>query len=121
MAEEKERIAWHPAFREAMRVELEDYQDVIEFHEEFPLTTESLKMDLLIIKKRRDVVIKKNIGRIFMEHNVLELKSPDDTVTIESFWKVCAYAFLYASLQSIRKNSVTLTFIHMRQPRTQKR
>jgi hypothetical protein len=26
-----DRIAWHPAFRSAIRLEFEDYQDVLEF------------------------------------------------------------------------------------------
>jgi len=58
-------ISWHPAFVQAIQLELEDYLDVLTFEMEHQLTTEPLKIDVLIIKKTKDVVIKKNIGQIF--------------------------------------------------------
>jgi hypothetical protein len=39
---------------------------------EYQLTTEPLRVDLLIIKKSRDLVIDKNIARIFRSDNILE-------------------------------------------------
>jgi len=37
--EEQLRIEWHPAFIEALQMELKDYHDALEFHPEYPLTT----------------------------------------------------------------------------------
>ena len=65
-------IAWHPAFIEAIQLELEDYQDVLEFHPEYQLTSEPLKIDCVVIKKVNDVAITKNIAAIFREVNLLE-------------------------------------------------
>jgi hypothetical protein len=48
-------------------------------------------------KKAKGAVIKKNIGVIFREHNLLEYKSPDDCVSVEDFYKVYGYACLYAA------------------------
>jgi hypothetical protein len=62
---EQTAIQWHPAFQQAIRAELYDYRDRLEFIEEYQLTTEPLKMDTLIIKKPPEVKIEKNIGRIF--------------------------------------------------------
>ena len=118
MEQEQERLAWHPAFREAMRAELDDYRDVFEFHEEYSLTTEPLRMDLLVIKKLKNVVIEKNIARIFLEHNIVEFKGPENSLSIEDFHKVTSYANLYASLGKIRTRSITLTFIQMGHPRS---
>ena len=42
------RIAWHPAFVQAIQQELEDYLDVLTFESEHQLTTEPLKIDVLI-------------------------------------------------------------------------
>jgi hypothetical protein len=97
----EEHIAWHPAFVEAIQAELEEYLDVLEFHAEHPLTTEPLRIDVLIVKKRVDVVIRKNIARIFREHNIIEYKSPDDYISRSDFQKTQAYAWLYASLHNV--------------------
>ncbi|MDR3182318.1 MAG: hypothetical protein LBT89_05235, partial [Planctomycetaceae bacterium] len=82
-----ERIAWHPAFVQAIQLELADYKDVLEYESEYQLTSEPLKIDVLIIKKRSNVVIKKNIGQIFKQCNVVEYKSPDDRFTIWDYHK----------------------------------
>ena len=79
------RILWHPAFVQAFRHELEGYLDMLTFESEYQLTTEPLRIDLLIIKKEKGVVIEKNIARIFRSCNVVEYKSPSDHVTIEGF------------------------------------
>ena len=52
-------IAWHPAFVEAIQMELEHYQEALEFYPEYQLTSEPLKIDCVIIKKAKDVIIKK--------------------------------------------------------------
>jgi len=59
------RIAWHPAFVEAFQTELEDYRDVLTFTSEYQLTAEPLRIDLLVVKKKKGVRIEKNIARIF--------------------------------------------------------
>jgi hypothetical protein len=97
----EEHIAWHPAFVEAIQAELEEYKDVLEFQAEYPLTTEPLRIDVLIVRKRADVVIRKNIARIFREYNIIEYKSPDDYVSLSDFQKVQSYAWLYASLHDV--------------------
>ena len=72
---DEDRISWHPAFVEAMKLELEDYLDSLEFYPEFQLTTEPLRIDCVVIKKRAGMVIRKNIASIFREVNFLEYKS----------------------------------------------
>jgi hypothetical protein len=44
-----DRIAWHPAFRSAIRLEFEDYQDVLEFTFENELNDEPLRIDAVIV------------------------------------------------------------------------
>jgi len=62
-------IAWHPAFIEALQVELEEYEDALEFHPEDPLTSGTLKIDCVVIKKTKGTVIRKNIAAVFREWN----------------------------------------------------
>ncbi|MDR1301550.1 MAG: hypothetical protein LBK43_03655, partial [Treponema sp.] len=60
-----EKLHWHPAFLQAIQLELIDYKDSLQFTSEYQLATEPLRVDLLIIKKHPSLVIHKNIARIF--------------------------------------------------------
>jgi hypothetical protein len=101
-----------------MQMELFDYRDYLEFKYEHQLTAEPLRIDLLIIKKPKDLTIDKNIARIFRSDNIIEYKSPEDYISIKDFLKVYAYANLYAAITlGIDLSEVTLTFVESRHPR----
>jgi hypothetical protein len=87
-----DRIPWHPAFVQAMRLELEPYTGVLEFISEHQLTSEPQKIDLAIIKKTPGAAIDKNIAQAFRDINILEYKSPEDSVSAWDFHKVLGYA-----------------------------
>ena len=110
-------IDWHSAFIQALQAELKAYMDVLEFHPEFPLTAEPLRIDCVVVIKTPGVVITKNIAAIFREWNLLEYKSPDDYVSVADFYKVYGYACLYTSLKKIPVNSLTISFVESRYPR----
>jgi len=74
---ESPNISWHPAFIEVLKLELDEYKDNLEFFPEYQLTSEPLRIDCVIIKKTKDVEIKKNIATIFKTWNLIEYKSPD--------------------------------------------
>jgi len=114
---ESSPIAWHSAFIEALQLELEAYRDSLEFHPEFQLSSEPLRIDCVIIKKKPDVVIKKNIAAIFREANLLEYKSPDDYIAIADFYKVYGYACLYASFEKVPVTNMTISFVESRYPK----
>jgi len=113
----KDPIAWHPAFIEAMQMELDDYREALEFNPELQLTAEPLRIDCVVIKKDRGLLIEKNIAVIFRDINIIEYKSPDDYISIEDFYKVYAYAYLYASFERVPITSLTITFIESHYPR----
>ncbi len=52
---------------------------------EHNLSREALRIDLLIIKKKPETVIKNEIGTFFLGHNIIEYKSPDDNMNIDTF------------------------------------
>ena len=58
-------------------MELDEYRNVLQFISEYQLNTEPLKIDVVIIKKSRDIPIKKNIAAIFRKENIIEYKSPE--------------------------------------------
>ena len=109
-------IAWHPAFIDALKMELEAFSDVLEFHSEYQLSSEPLRIDCLIIKKAKEAVIEKNIAAIFREVNLLEYKSPTDYVSVDDFYKVYSYACLYASLEKVPITTLTISFIESHYP-----
>jgi hypothetical protein len=71
----------------------------------------------LIIKKKRNVALKKNIAQIFRECNVIEYKRPDEHVTIEAYHKTQCYSRLYASLNKVSVNEMSVTVAVTQHPR----
>lgn len=92
-----ERIQWHPAFDAAVQIELEEDAKHLTFEAEHLLSKKPLQIDLLIVKKNRKIVVRKNIGHIFRSYNVIEYKSPDDNLSIDDFYKVYGYTCFYKS------------------------
>ena len=121
MEQEKRRLSWHPAFGAVLRIELERELDLLEIVDERQLTKEPLQMDVLVVKKEKDIRLEKNIGRIFKSYNIIEYKSPEDYLSINDFYKVYAYACLYQSdtdrVMEVGPREITLTFVCMRYPR----
>jgi hypothetical protein len=93
-----DEIQWHPGFYGAAELEFQQNKNDLEFEREHNLGKEPLRMDLLIVKKRADVEIKNEIGRIFRRFNILEYKSPDDGMSIDDYFKAIGYACIYKSL-----------------------
>lgn len=118
---EKTKLQWHPAFGAALRITLQDEMKYLEMHEEHLLSKKPLQMDILIIKKTQDIQIKKKIGMIFRKHNIIEYKSPEDSLSVNDFYKVYGYACIYQSntdrVKEIDPEELTLTFACSHYPR----
>lgn len=119
--EKDKRNQWHPAFYGAMHLELKENKEDLEFTEEMILNTLPLRVDMLIVKKRHPCTIQNEIGRIFRKHNLIEYKSPEDSLNYDVFLKGIAYTYLYKSnetyMDEILLEDVTLSFIRERKPR----
>ena len=109
-----DKIQWHPAFDAALQIELEDEAEYLEFEPEHLLSKKPMQIDVLV-KNEKDVKIKKNIGRIFRQYNIIEYKSPDDKLNIDDFYKIYGYACLYKSetgdVDQIPATELTITFV----------
>lgn len=112
---------WHPAFFSSLQIEFEKEADKLIFENEHLLSTKPMAIDVLIIKKISDEPIKKNIGRIFRKHNIIEYKSPDDYLSIDDFYKVYGYACFYkydtAFIDEIKITDISITFVSEGYPR----
>jgi putative sterol carrier protein len=118
MNEQDDKLDWHTAFRNAIELEFITYNDILSFEFEHKLNAQPLIIDALIIKKKPNAVITKNIGKIFRGVNVIEYKSPSDYISIRSFFKSCVYVGLYIALNpTVKPNDITLTVIDSRHPR----
>ena len=78
---------WHPAFFADIQIELEAERENLIFENEHQLGTKPMEIDALVIKKKSDIPINKNIGRIFRKYNIIEYKSPTDYISINDFYK----------------------------------
>jgi hypothetical protein len=116
-AEDTRRIPWHPAFVQALALELDQYQDSLQILPEYQLTSEPLLIDCVVIKKTKNITIDKNIGAIFRGYNLVEYKSPEDYLSVEDYYKVYGYACLYASMEKRSVTDMTISFVGSRYPR----
>lgn len=114
------KTQWHPAFVSAMQLELIEDAEYLDYTSEYNLNTKPLEMDLLIVKKEKDVEVKNEIGKIFRKHNIVEYKSPDDALNLNTYMKVVAYACLYKAYENhvdeIKLDEITITMVRERKP-----
>lgn len=115
-----ERIAWHPGFASAVQLELGAYRGQLVYETEHELNKQSLRIDLLVIKKNRALVIEDDIAQLFRGHNILEFKFEQDGLTIDDLFKTLAYGCLYKAygpeVDAIDARDVTITLVRHAQP-----
>lgn len=111
---EKHLLQWHPAFYAGIQIEFGKEAEYLDFEQEYPLGTKPKMIDVLI-KKPKDRVLKKNIGRIFRTHNIIEYKAPGDYLSIDDYYKVFAYTYFYkshaAKTDTIKFEELTVSLI----------
>ena len=117
---EKTTLQWHPAFYAGIQIELAEEAHYLSFENEHQLGTKPKEIDVLIIKKNPNVTIKKNIGRIFRKHNIIEYKSPEDYLSIDDFYKTLGYGCFYKAdvenVDAIKAREITISFVTKRYP-----
>lgn len=113
--EKNRALQWHPGFRAALRITLREEMKYLEMYEEYQLSRKPLQIDILILKKNDKVTIKKSIGKIFRTYNIIEYKSPNDSLSINDFYKVYGYTCFYQSntdkVMEINPDELTITFV----------
>ena len=118
---EQRKVQWHPAFCSAMRLELRDNREELKFYNEYNLNSKPLEIDLLVIVMRREAVIRNVIGKFFRKHNIMEYKSEDDELNVDTYYKGQGYCCLYKAMAEtaggISEEEITLTLVRKRKPR----
>lgn len=117
----KKLLQWHPAFQAALQVELKEDRAFLTFEEEYNLSKKPLQIDTLVVKKKAGYVVRKSIGKIFRQYNIVEYKSPEDYISINDFFKVMGYACVYQAdtkkVMEILPEDVTITLVCSHYPR----
>ena len=120
MNTEGEKIQWHPAFDAALQIELGEEAKYLTFEPEHLLSKKPMQIDVLV-KNEKKVKIRKNIGRIFRQHNIIEYKSPEDHLNIDDFYKVYGYTCIYKTevekVNQIPAEELTITLVCYHYPR----
>ena len=113
------RNQYHPQYTNTLHIELRENKEDLYFDEEYILNTGPLRIDLLIIKKNENAVIKSGLGAFFRKINIWEYKNPKDTLNVKEFNKGLAYLHLYIASKSekINLSDLTLTFLRYYKPR----
>lgn len=115
-------VNWHSATVDAIKIDLRDYADILEYHDEYPLSRGSHRIDLLLIKKKPGAHIPKAMCTQFQEFNLFEIKGIHSSLSTDSYYKTNAYAGLWidetGTANQYTRKDLTLNFIIRRFPRS---
>ena len=112
---------WHSAFYAAIQLVFKDEKEHLEFKIEHVLNTKPLLIDTVIIKKPSKCMLENSLGRLFKRYNIIEYKSPQDSMDVDTYFKTYAYACLYKTtgtfVDEIKMDDMTITMIRNGKPR----
>lgn len=118
---EEKLIQWHPAFYAAIQLVFKSEKEHLEFEAEHVLNTKPLLIDVVVIKKPSRSMLENSLGRLFKGYNIIEYKSPQDSMDVDTYFKTYAYACLYkatgAYVDEIKMDDVTITMIRNGKPK----
>jgi len=121
MSDTPDNIPWHPAFYAATELEFKDDIESLEIQSEYQLSKEPLRIDVLLLKAGDGFKTKNKIGHIMRKYNVIEYKSPSDSLTIDDFYKTIGYAFIYKGLgttvDAVPLSELTVSLFRESKPR----
>lgn len=116
------RVNWHKAAVCAIKIELRDYADILQFLSEYVLGKNSYRIDFLIIKKLSEQPVPKNFSLIFRKYNLFEFKGMHSSLTVNSYYKTIGYAGLLIDqagrTEPCTALDVSLSFLTFRHPRS---
>lgn len=110
----------HPGFVAAMNLEFKENRKDLIF-EKHTLSIKPIEHNRLIIKKDSADRIPNEISAFFRGHNIIEYKSPKDSLNIDMLYKSMAYALLYKangkSVDERKANDITVSIIKNSKPK----
>lgn len=77
----------------ALKITLEPYRNQLSYREEFPLANGPRRIDCLIKRQANAPPIDLPIAAIFRQYNIIDYKSPHESMNVQNFYKVLSYAY----------------------------
>lgn len=114
-------ILWHSGHYAAIKLEFLENDADLTYETEHQLNYEPIRIDLLVIKKNKDIQIANELGAAFRGYNIMEYKSEEDSLSIDTVFKANAYAMLYKAyadeVDGIKIDDITVTLTRLGYPR----
>lgn len=114
-------ILWHSGHYAVIKLEFLENDADLTYETEHQLNHEPIRIDLLVIKKNKDIQIANELGAAFRGYNIMEYKSEEDSLSIDTVFKANAYAMLYKAyadeVDGIKIDDITVTLTRLGYPR----
>ena len=116
---ERHRNQYHPALCNAMEIGLFSDRDLLDFLQSIRMNTLPREIDFLVIRKKKEGVLKNEIARFFRKLNIWEFKGYGGKLDVQVFYKTMSYAYEYLALNGEVDSiaDMTLSFIREGKPR----
>jgi hypothetical protein len=112
--QKRTRNKWTQWFVQMLTAQTKGYD--LEIIYDYELYKEPMRIDVVVVKKPENVVIKNSAMKFFKNHNVIEFKGPVDRLTIQSYDRVMSYFYSYLSQNSLSFSDIAITFVSVKKP-----
>ena len=109
-------IDWHAGFFSALRLDLSEDLDKLEIIKQVEVTQMPIILDVLIIRRFKNIPLVSDFDKIFKIYNIVEYKSQDDRLDINNLWQLLAYTAYYVFQNKIAAADVTMILARARKP-----
>ena len=116
---ERHRNQYHPALCNAVEIGLFSDRDLLDFLQSIKMNTLPREIDFLVIRKKKEGVLKNDIARFFRKLNIWEFKGYGGKLDVRVFYKTMSYAYEYLALNGEIGSitDMTLSFLREGKPR----
>jgi hypothetical protein len=110
----KPRNKWTLMFAQMLALKTKDYDLEIDYEHE--LFRNPMRIDVVVVKKPENVVIKNSAMKFFRNYNVIEFKGPVDNLNVAKYNKVMAYFYAYLAGKKLSFDDVAITLVSIKKP-----
>jgi len=110
----KPRNIWTLYFAQMLALQTKGIDLEIDYEHE--LYRNPMRIDVVVVKKPENVVLKNSAMRFFRNHNVIEFKGPVDNLSVEKYNKVMAYFYAYLAGNKLNFDDVAITLVSIKRP-----